>query len=54
MSHEGNISRLIQMLWLTFEFFEFEALWQKFYFNFELIKAELTQRRLNTNLDIVI
>ena len=45
-------SRLMQMLWLKCKFFKFEALQQKFHCNFELIKVELTQRCLMTNLDM--
>ena len=50
MSPERINSRLMQMLWLKCEFFKFEALRQKFYCNFDLIKAEITQRCLMTNL----
>ena len=52
MSPERISSRLIQMLWLRCEFLKFEALRQKFDCNFELIKAEFTQRCLMTNLDM--
>ena len=52
MSHESINSKLMQMLWFKFYFFELEALWQKFDCHFELIKAELTQRCLLANLDI--
>ena len=54
MSPEVINSRLIQMLWLKFECFEFEPLWHKFDCNFELIKVELTQRCLMSNLYMVI
>ena len=39
------------MLWIKFYFCKFEALRQNFYCNIELIKAELRQRCLMTNLD---
>ena len=52
MSPERINSRLMQMLWLKCELFIFEALRQKFNCNFELIKAELTQICLMTNLDM--
>ena len=51
MSPERINSRLMQM-WLKCEFFKFKVLRQKFDCNFELIKAEFTQRCLMTNLDM--
>ena len=47
MSPERINSRLMKMLWLICELFKFEALWKKFDCNFELIKAESTQRCLD-------
>ena len=52
ISPERIYSRLMQMLWLKCELFKFDALRQKFYCNFEFIKAEFTQRFEMTNLDM--
>ena len=50
MSPERINSKLMEMLWSQCKIFKLEALRLKFDCNFELIKAELTQRCLMTNL----
>ena len=52
MSPERINSRLMQMVWPKLKLFKLKELLQKFDCNFELIKAEFTQRFLMTNLDM--